>query len=576
DVFSERSAAWPSTVKSAGQIQTETLPVFDTLNFLPGIQARDSGSPLMSIRGSGALGRVLGLFEGISLNLLDGTGAQRLLIPREILAEVSVLKGPSSTLYGSDAMGGAVAFQARKFERSTLRLGIGSFGQRNSLLVGAVGGGSSSSHQVSHFHEHLDGNYPFQMSRLNVSGDRVRNDMTLDRLVYLGDIQKDSVQVLPRLILAREIGSTPGPWDQAFPSAIQRWGALAGVTVAKKWGQGSKLSLRSSWINSESESNDFSTYINKSSRFQNSVSYLTDLSESVAAEVFLDSNLDSNRFTPEENNLRTQHGVETGLQLQWLLDSSWGLGWMVQPSVRYLALSGQWVHALGLIQETEDVRRWLLISEGFRQPSFGDRFTNVSFYKGNPSLQNERSFQAELGFKKRTRLWLEQEEWGASIFSTDYSNLFQTYNLSAGVTSVRNDPSASVVGYELDFGFKAGPSRFSTAISYLYSRSSLSARGLPLAPRLQAQAKYGVEIGTLTTELRAIHWSEMLDSDFTNGGFVELPFWTTMDLIFRTQPNSRGMKLSCGVLNLLDTPRELTATYPEPQRRLFATMEYQL
>lgn len=576
DVFSERSAIWPSTRRSANQMQTETLSAFDSLNVLPGLQARDSGSPLISIRGSGALGRVLGLFEGISINLLDGTGAQRLLIPREILADVSVLKGPASTFYGSDAMGGAVAFQARKFDRSTVRLGIGSLGQRNALVVGTAGAASRSSHQVSHFHEHMDGEYPFQMARLNVSGERVRNDMTLDRLVYLGDIQTESFQVLPRLILAREIGSTPGPFDRTFPSAIRRWGGLAGVTVMKKWGQVTKLSLRSSLVQSESESQDFSTYINKSSRFQNSLSYLTDVSDHLNAEIFLDSNLDSNRFTPEENNLRSQNGVEMGMQLQWLLDSSWGKGWMVQPSVRYLALSGQWVHALGLIQEDGNDRRWLLISEGFRQPSFGDRFTNVSFYKGNPSLQNERSFQAELGFRKETHFWSEEETWGASFFSTDYNNLFQSYNLSAGVTSVRNDPSANVVGFELDFAGKMGHSLFSASVSYLQSRSSLSSRGLPLTPSIQAQARYGLEFGSLTTELRAIHWSEMLDNDFTNGGFVGLRPWTTLDLLFRFAPTVAGMNLSYGILNLLDAPRELTATYPEPQRRFFAAMEYQL
>ncbi len=576
DIFSERAASWPSQRQSANQIQSEILPVFDSLNFLPGVQARDSGSPLVSLRGSGSLGRVLGLFEGIPLNLMDGTGAQRLLMPREIFADVSLLKGPASTFFGSDAMGGAFQFQARRFEGATVRLGAGSFGQRNSLVVGGVGSPAESFHQVSYFHEHTDGRYPFRLNRLNASGERTRNDLTLDRVVYLGEFQAGSIQVLPRLIVAREGGSTPGPFDGSFVSSIRRWGLLAGFTLAREVGPDSKLSLRSSWINAESDSWDSSTFINKTSRFQNSLSFSTTPFQNLQTELFLDSNLDQSRATPEEAILRTQHAAEVGVRVQWLLSSVGGFSWALEPSVRYLALSGEWVHALGLVQEEFRTRRWLLFSEGFRQPSFGDRFTNLSFYQGNPSLENERSFQVELGFQKQTSIWFEEERWGAALFSVDYRNLFQTYNRSAGVTSLRNDPSANTTGFELEFAAQDGAALFSSNLSYLETRSSLSDRGLPMSPRTQASARWGWNFGTFTPELRAMHWTEILDRDFSTGNWVQLEPWTTVDLLISSSAWIPGWKVAGGILNFLDAPRELTLGYPEPQRRLFVTMEHRL
>ncbi|HVJ05246.1 MAG TPA: TonB-dependent receptor [Candidatus Saccharimonadales bacterium] len=104
------------------------------------VQQRAPGTSAdLSIRGS-SFGETLILVNGLRLNDAQ-TGHNNLDIPFpfESVQRVEVLKGSGSTLYGSDAMGGAVNFITAVPERSEIRLGagIGNFGtnQQNGALT---------------------------------------------------------------------------------------------------------------------------------------------------------------------------------------------------------------------------------------------------------------------------------------------------------------------------------------------------------------------------------------------------------------------------------------------------------
>jgi iron complex outermembrane receptor protein len=95
------------------------------------VQQRAPGTSAdISIRGS-SFGETLILVNGLRLNDVQ-TGHNNLDIPFpfESVQRVEVLKGSGSTLYGSDAMGGAVNFITAIPETSEIRLGagIGNFG----------------------------------------------------------------------------------------------------------------------------------------------------------------------------------------------------------------------------------------------------------------------------------------------------------------------------------------------------------------------------------------------------------------------------------------------------------------
>ncbi len=97
----------------------------------------------LSIRG-GSFGQTLVLVDGMRLNdPQTGHHNLDLPLPLEAVARVEVLKGAGSTLYGSDAVGGAVNFVTRAPEASMVRMraALGNFGlnQQRVTLAGVRG-----------------------------------------------------------------------------------------------------------------------------------------------------------------------------------------------------------------------------------------------------------------------------------------------------------------------------------------------------------------------------------------------------------------------------------------------------
>lgn len=92
----------------------------------------------LSIRG-GSFGQTLVLWNGMRLNSVQSANLNMdVPVPVDALAQVEVLKGSGSTLYGSDASAGVVNFITRAPEHSEIRLraGLGNWGtqqQRASL-----------------------------------------------------------------------------------------------------------------------------------------------------------------------------------------------------------------------------------------------------------------------------------------------------------------------------------------------------------------------------------------------------------------------------------------------------------
>jgi len=100
----------------------------------------------LSIRG-GSFGQTLVLWNGMRLNSVQSANLNMdVPVPLDAMAQVDVLKGSGSTLYGSDATAGVVNFITRPPEHSEIRLraGLGNWGtqqQRASLAYvrGAFG-----------------------------------------------------------------------------------------------------------------------------------------------------------------------------------------------------------------------------------------------------------------------------------------------------------------------------------------------------------------------------------------------------------------------------------------------------
>ena len=119
----------------------------DALRFLPGVEvARLGGAGQQTslfVRGTES-NHVLVLMDGLRINPgTIGTAAVQNVAP-EFVERIEVVKGPRSTLYGSDAIGGVINVITRDAEDgSSVQAGYGSFDTATASFAAGFGGGNA-------------------------------------------------------------------------------------------------------------------------------------------------------------------------------------------------------------------------------------------------------------------------------------------------------------------------------------------------------------------------------------------------------------------------------------------------
>jgi outer membrane receptor protein involved in Fe transport len=129
-----RLAETAASVVVLGEEELESAAALtsdDVLRQVPGFQlfrrtssrAANPTAQGVSLRGVGASGasRAVVLYDGVPLNDPFGGWVYWGRVPREATERVEVLRGASSSLYGSGALGGVVQFVPRKVEATQLR-----------------------------------------------------------------------------------------------------------------------------------------------------------------------------------------------------------------------------------------------------------------------------------------------------------------------------------------------------------------------------------------------------------------------------------------------------------------------
>ncbi|MBN2209060.1 MAG: TonB-dependent receptor [Candidatus Coatesbacteria bacterium] len=139
----------------------------DMLRAVPGLKLDRYGGgvglSLPSIRGSLA-NQVLVMIDGVRLNSARGDGVDLSDIPADIVDRIEIVRGGSSALYGSDAMGGVINIITKKAVKTpltTLSLTGGSFGTFGGTVFRSESL-ESFYYGVSGFHNESDGDFPYK------------------------------------------------------------------------------------------------------------------------------------------------------------------------------------------------------------------------------------------------------------------------------------------------------------------------------------------------------------------------------------------------------------------------------
>ncbi|MFC3551598.1 TonB-dependent vitamin B12 receptor [Lysobacter cavernae] len=422
------------------RLQPNSLP--DLLRGRAGISLANNGGPgkatSLFLRGTES-DHVLVLVDGIKIGSATSGGASLQDIPVEQIERVEIVRGPFSSLYGSEALGGVIQIFTRQPQGAfapTLSAGIGSYASQR-LAAGVAGRGNGSVderggwYSVNLAHENIDGINAYRGTRnFDPDKDGYRNNSATVQGGYRFSPQWDAEA---RLFRAEGYNEYDGSLNNEADTVQQVLGGRVRYTPSER------LKLTASLGSS------------------------ADLSENYLNGVY-SSNFDTRR---ELGSLQADIGAGTGLL-------SFGYDWQrdeVDSNTRYArdqrinrGLFGQWQQSFGAQSLQASLRRdddsqfggqttgsvlwgWDFTDALRLGASYGSAFKAPTFNElyfpgyGNPELQPETSKSFELSLRG-------EHGWSLNAFDTRIDDMI-AYDVTLGdFGGPNNIDRARIQGFE--------------------------------------------------------------------------------------------------------------------------------
>jgi len=533
------------------------------LNMTPGMLVLGSGNPgqlaYTYARGA-AVNQVMVLVDGVKLvDPSSSIGTNISNLPLDVIEKVEIVRGPLSSLYGSNAMGGVINLVTKKESRTQFSFTGGSHG----TFAGDVGF-YKSWHQL---------NLNFQGSALNYSdgqaNDTFREGSISARAGYQGKHWEIAVQLFGNVLDAGI------PFYLGLPTlhrSYQQEMYLVTLPVAVTFRDESRFRLTGSFHRNDYEFSDpddaWNPYFtNGSTILELESQFFKQLFDRVDVTAGLDWSWQNiiNQTTDQEVLVDDQTQC-----LSVYLNSA--AGWerfALQGSIRYdryrgipAVLSPQFGAALNLLP---NLKLRASYSHSFRAPTLPE-LTNP--YWGNPDLNPEkgRSFEVGADFHQR-RMVL-----GVTYFDSRYRDLI---GYSPITWKFANLNQATVKGIELSARFEPGKNLHLTlAYTHLsswdvdYERELLRRPENSLSVRVYWKNRYFC----LTADM--VYVGRRLDYDELAWSVAENPAFDTYNLKLEV-PLGERIVLFARMSNILNQEYQEVLGYPAPLRRIALGFRYQ-
>jgi vitamin B12 transporter len=569
-----------TTLSSADLARQQITSLSDALATTAGAPDMSSGAPgsvtALYLRGSNSK-HTLFLVDGLRLNdpntdylaFLGGAS----LSPNE---RIDVVRGPQSTLYGSDAIGGVIAVSQLKGSGAPTAFAsaeVGSFGTRSATLAGQGSAGANS---------------------WNASANAGRTDN--DRPANAFEFANVSVRLDRQLTAAAAVGATlryfhgrlqlPGDRFTNDPNDRNTEDNVLATAFAD-------LKLAPNW-------NAHVILGGQDRRFVNETPAPNPPYFSPAA-----SNVIVNRrgvldaqttFTGFE-----RHRVTAGTtgELHQTRNNGFGaidhhqdlLALFVQDEVSVTdalfataGLRSDWFDTFGRVTTGRAALAWVAIPRtlklrasygtGFRAPSFLDLYGQDRYYVGNQNLDPERARGIDAGVD----YYLPESRGvlSATWFQTDFTNLID-YDFMVFPSTAVNVGRARTRGVEVSARIEL-PAQFGASLSYTFlDAQALAATGhtrLLRRPRHQFSADLHRDFGAgLTGGAGVLYVGRRADVDASTFLTVTDPDLATVRVYAAWQATSR-LALKARLENALNRRYELVNGYPARRFGAFASVEY--
>jgi len=554
NVLSDVRVIDQATIDQAGPISLTEL-----LQRHGGVEIAANGGPgqlsSVFIRGSNA-NHVVVLIDGVRVNSATaGTNALE-NIPLSQIERIEVLRGPASSLYGADAIGGVIQIFTRQHDRTSARVGSGTwstnevstgFGRHLGSTALSLQAGYFDSRSFSATNANLPSNYdpdvdPYRNKNISVG---ISHDLAPGHSVALRVLHSDGTTHYD------DFGNTDAIDHQRLTSAavesrnriLPQWTSL--VRIAYGADHRSDEAAFPFYFNTDQTQatwqNDFNALggqlaagvdwrmekVASDTAFDHTRRHDSSLFASYAAS------LDPHLF---QVSLRSDNDSQFGTRSTGNL----GYGYRMTPDLRLSALAGT----------------------AFKAPTFNDLY-----YPGfsNPNLKPEKSDSAEVSARfARGGLSLT-----ATLFENHIRDLIQfDFATSApiNVASARNRGETLGAGVTADI--------WHANIEWTHQNPIDTATGdlLPRRARNYASGSIGYALGAWRAGLSVVSSSERFDNAFSPppprlGGYTLINLHTAYAL-------TPELSLSARLNNAADKSYELVSGYNTPRRNVFVALEY--
>jgi len=508
-------------------------------------------------RGTGSESTLF-LLDGIRIRSATSGGAPWQFIPPQLLHSVEVVRGPRSSLYGADAVGGVVQGFTRPRDGSDSQwaeIGGGSFDTfRGGAGVAGTSGNTGYSIQ-GHF-------FDTNGTELTDGGEDKRFDNASGNISVDHEFDNGTrVQVLG----FRAEGDTESGLGQSRNTDfhIQTLGARLEMPVTRHWETQVELSESRDEQNSTSS---FGTSVfdtrTRTVRWENTIG--TEGQQLIVGAEHRNDEVSSTTDFAEDSRynravfgqLLLERGM-TDLQASVRWDDNEAFGNSVTGSA-----------AMGM---EIDRRHRIRLSYGtaFRAPTFNDLFfpftpfTGFPDFEGNENLSPERSDTAEFGVRGQYR----HAFWDVAFFQTKVDDLIvnQTEN---GVTQPRNVERARIQGVELTSGVQWRALELRSAATFQDPENRNTGERLARRTTRSLRLDADYTIGPVSAGATGIFEGDRRDTDGSSlGGFGVLNLRANWNF-------APSWTLGVRAENLTDKEYQTAGGFDNPGRSGFITLRY--
>lgn len=563
----------PAQVIDRAQIERSQAPSLqDLLRGRAGISLTNSGGlgkqSSLFLRGTNSSHTVV-LVDGVRINTADFGFAMLQDLPLAQIERIEIVRGPQSSLYGADAIGGVIQIFTRRNAGQFaphLQLGGGSNGLREAS-GGFGGSGERGWFGTDIAYQHSDGINACRGSVAPFAGcgadepdrDGYRN---LSMSLRGGYTLSDTLSVEGSALRAEGENHYDGYYN--YSETLQQ--VLGGKL---RYTPGERLNLTLSVGRSDNASDNFnnSTWLGNAQTHRDSASVQADVG--LAEGQLLSAGVDWS-----EDNL-------DGSSAGYLVESRDNTGVFVQYQGRFGA------HHLQASLRNDDNQQFgnhttgslgwgMQLGGGFRlNASYGTAFKAPTFsdlydpWSGVPGLDPETSRSANLGIAQQGDGW----RWGLDVYETRIDDLITydatTFSMSqvekARIRGAELTGTITVAGFEFNAQLSHTDPRNRTAGSDPYDR--WLARRPQDSARLDVDRRFGAFRAGLTAEAAGKRFD---DAD----NAVRLAGYGTLDVRLE-YALSRDWSLLGRVGNVFDRRYETVAWYNQPGRECRLSVRYQ-